>query len=172
MAASAGSADHDWPDLSDAALGDSAQAWLAPQLLGRRSLGSVTADDLDRALAALLPHQTRRRLDAEAPTHFRAPTGSDVAIDYAAEGGPAIAVRVQELFGLAQHPAVAGGRLALTLHLLSPAHRPVQVTRDLPGFWDGSYAAVRSEMRGRYPKHPWPDDPAGAAPTLRAKPRS
>jgi ATP-dependent helicase HrpB len=94
-----------------------------------------------------------------------------VPIDYAAEGGPKIAIRVQELFGLNRHPAIAGGKIPLTIELLSPAHRTVQTTRDLPGFWRGSYAAVRAEMRGRYPKHPWPDDPAAAAPTRRAKPR-
>jgi ATP-dependent helicase HrpB len=92
-------------------------------------------------------------------------------IDYAAEGGPALDVRLQEMFGLDTHPSVAGGRVPLTLRLLSPAQRPVQMTKDLPGFWRGSYAAVRSEMRGRYPKHPWPDDPLNALPTLRAKPR-
>jgi len=161
----------DWPDLSDAALAAGARDWLAPHLLGRRSLADIRADDLDGALATLLPWSLRRRLDAEAPTHFEAPTGSNFAIDYGAEGGPAVSVRVQELFGLARHPAIAGGTVALTLHLLSPAHRPVQVTRDLPGFWKGSYAAVRTEMKGRYPKHPWPEDPLAAAPTTRAKPR-
>ena len=94
-----------------------------------------------------------------------------LAVDYAAESGPAIAVRVQELFGLSRHPALAGGRVPLTLSLLSPGQRPIQITRDLPGFWRGSWAAVKSEMRGRYPRHPWPDDPAAAAPTTRAKPR-
>jgi ATP-dependent helicase HrpB len=92
-------------------------------------------------------------------------------IDYAAEGGPALDVRLQEMFGLDTHPSVAGGRVPLTLRLLSPAQRPVQMTKDLPGFWRGSYASVRSEMRGRYPKHPWPDDPLNALPTRRAKPR-
>jgi ATP-dependent helicase HrpB len=99
------------------------------------------------------------------------PTGSDIAVDYGAEGGPALAVRVQELFGLDRHPAIAGGRVPLVLQLLSPAHRPIQITRDLPGFWRGSWAAVKAEMRGRYPKHPWPDDPIAAPPTRRAKPR-
>jgi len=160
-----------WPDLSDARLAASASDWLAPYIEGRRSLAAITPDDLDRALDMLLPHASRRRLDALAPTHFRAPTGSEIAIDYDAEGGPAIAIRVQELFGLASHPAIAGGRIPLTIELLSPARRPVQVTKDLPGFWDGSYAAVRSEMRGRYPKHPWPEDPRSALPTTRAKPR-
>ena len=124
-----------------------------------------------RALHALLPWPLQRRLDAEAPTHFEAPTGSQVPIDYEAEGGPKIAIRVQELFGLDRHPAIAGGRIPLVIELLSPAHRPVQMTRDLPGFWRGSYAAVRTEMRGRYPKHPWPDDPIAASATRRAKPR-
>jgi ATP-dependent helicase HrpB len=120
----------------------------------------------------LLPWPLKRRLDAEAPTHFEAPTGSAVPIDYEAEGGPKLAIRVQELFGLDRHPAIAGGKVALLIELLSPAHRPVQMTRDLPGFWRGSYAVVRAEMRGRYPKHPWPEDPIAAAPTRRAKPRS
>jgi ATP-dependent helicase HrpB len=126
---------------------------------------------LRNALEALLPWPMQRRLDAEAPTHFTAPTGSTIALDYDAEDGPVLAVRVQELFGLREHPAVAAGRVPLTLHLLSPAHRPIQITRNLPGFWAGSWAAVKSEMKGRYPKHPWPDDPASAAPTTRAKPR-
>ena len=121
---------------------------------------------------ALLPWPLQRRLDAEAPTHFAAPTGSQVPIDYEAEGGPKIAIRVQELFGLDRHPAIAGGKAPLLIELLSPAHRPVQMTRDLPGFWRGSYAAVRAEMRGRYPKHPWPEDPIAAPPTRRAKPRN
>ena len=119
----------------------------------------------------MLPWPLQRRLDAEAPTYFEAPTGSRVPIDYEAEGGPKIAIRVQELFGLDRHPAIAGGRVPLLIELLSPAHRPVQMTRDLPGFWRGSYAAVRTEMRGRYPRHPWPDDPAAATATRRAKPR-
>ena len=110
----------------------------------------------------LLPWPLPRRLEAEAPTHFEAPTGSRVPIDYEADGGPKIAIRVQELFGLDRHPAIAGGKIPLLVELLSPAHRPVQMTRDLPGFWRGSYAAVRTEMRGRYPRHPWPDDPIAA----------
>jgi ATP-dependent helicase HrpB len=113
----------------------------------------------------------RARLEREAPSHVEAPTGSKLAIDYAAEQGPTVAVRLQELFGLTMHPSVAGGRVPLVLELLSPAGRPVQVTRDLPGFWRGSYADVRSDLRGRYPRHPWPDDPATALPTRRAKPR-
>jgi ATP-dependent helicase HrpB len=161
----------EWPDLSDATMAATAPTWLAPMLAAKTALGEVTADELDAALRALLPWPLKRRLDAEAPTHFEAPTGSHVPIDYEADGGPKIAIRVQELFGLNRHPAIAGGMVPLAIELLSPAHRPVQTTRDLPGFWRGSYAAVRTEMRGRYPRHPWPVDPGAAAPTRRAKPR-
>jgi ATP-dependent helicase HrpB len=163
--------DQSWPDVSDAALA-AAGGWLALFVVGRVSRGDIAADDLEAALAALVPYDLQRRLEREAPEHFTTPAGSTLPIDYDAEGGPALDVRVQELFGLAEHPAVAGGRLPLTLRLLSPAHRPIQVTRDLPGFWRGSWAAVRADMRGRYPRHPWPDDPANAPPTRRAKPRS
>ena len=161
----------EWPDLSDAALAQTVNVWLAPALAAKTALGDITADELNTALRALLPWPLQRRLDAEAPTHFAAPTGSQVPIDYEAEGGPKIAIRVQELFGLDRHPAIAGGKVPLLIELLSPAHRPVQMTRDLPGFWRGSYAAVRAEMRGRYPKHPWPEDPVAAPATRRAKPR-
>jgi ATP-dependent helicase HrpB len=119
----------------------------------------------------LLPWDKRARLDREAPTHFEAPTGTPVPIDYGAEQGPTIAIRVQELFGLETHPSIALGRVPLVIELLSPAHRPVQVTRDLPGFWRGSYQAVKAEMKGRYPRHSWPDDPVTAPPTRRVKPR-
>ncbi len=161
----------EWPDLSDAALKTTVNEWLAPVLAAKTALHDITADELATALHALLPWPLPRRLDAEAPTHFEAPTGTQMPIDYAAEGGPKIAIRVQELFGLNRHPAIAGGKIPLLIELLSPAHRPVQTTRDLPGFWRGSYSAVRAEMRGRYPKHPWPDDPAAASATRRAKPR-
>jgi ATP-dependent helicase HrpB len=161
----------EWPDLSDAALAVTAAHWLAPALADKTSLSSFGADDLTQAVHTLLPWNMARRLEAEAPTHFTAPSGSSVPIDYEAEQGPKLAIRVQELFGLDQHPAIAGGRTPLLVELLSPAHRPVQVTRDLPGFWRGSYAAVKAEMKGRYPRHPWPDDPLLAAPTRRAKPR-
>src|SRR5215510_2190933 len=162
----------EWPDLSDAALAAGSADWLAPMLGGKTSLADISRDGFASALQAMLPWALRRRLDAEAPAHFAAPSGSDIAIDYAAHGGPKLSVRVQELFGLDRHPAVAGGRVPLVVELLSPARRPVQVTRDLPGFWRGSYAAVKAEMKGRYPKHPWPDDPLAAAATRRAKPRS
>jgi ATP-dependent helicase HrpB len=161
----------EWPDLSDAALSQTAASWLAPFLTSHTALPQITADDLAASLDALLPWSLRRRLDEEAPTHFTAPTGSNVPIDYDHPEGPKIAIRVQELFGLAQHPAIANGKLPLLVELLSPAHRPVQVTRDLPGFWRGSYADVRTEMKGRYPRHPWPDNPLAAPATRRAKPR-
>jgi len=161
----------EWPDVTDEALAETAAAWLAPFLVGKTKLSEIAADDLGAALDALLPWSLKRRVDDEAPTHFEAPTGNRHAIDYETEGAPALHIRVQELFGLTQHPSIAGGKLPLTLHLLSPAHRPIQITRDLPGFWKGSWAAVKAEMKGRYPRHPWPDDPASAVPTSRAKPR-
>ena len=161
----------EWPDMSDAGLAATAEAWLTPLLTDKTALGALTASDFESALHNLLPYNLRRRLEAEAPTHFDAPSGSRVPIDYEAEEGPKLAIRVQELFGLNRHPAIARGRVPLVIELLSPAHRPVQVTRDLPNFWRGSYAAVKSEMRGRYPRHPWPDDPTSAPPTRRAKPR-
>jgi len=160
-----------WPDLSDAVLAARAGEWLAPMFSGKTSVSQVTGEDLARALRSLLPHALARRLDKEAPSHLVVPTGSQLAIDYAAEGGPALAVRVQELFGLDRHPSVGNGRVPLTLSLLSPAQRPIQVTKDLPAFWRGSWAEVRRELRGRYPKHSWPENPLAAAPTRRAKPR-
>jgi ATP-dependent helicase HrpB len=160
-----------WPDLSDDGLIARRDDWLVPALYGKIALKDISPGDLSDALMALLPWEMRARLDREAPTHFEAPTGSVLAIDYEAEQGPTIAVRLQELFGLNTHPSIAAGKVPLVLELLSPAQRPVQVTRDLPGFWRGSYAAVRSDLRGRYPRHPWPDDPANALPTRRAKPR-
>jgi ATP-dependent helicase HrpB len=161
----------DWPDLSDDALAAHRETWLAPALFDKISLKEFSAGDLSDALTGLLPWELRARLEREAPTHFEAPTGTQLPIDYEAEQGPTIAVRLQELFGLTAHPSVAKGAVPLVLELLSPAHRPVQVTRDLPGFWRGSYAAVRSDLRGRYPRHPWPEDPASALPTRRVKPR-
>lgn len=160
-----------WPDLSDEGLIERRDDWLVPALYDKIALKDISPGDLSDALMALLPWEMRARLDREAPTHFEAPTGSALAIDYEAEQGPTIAVRLQELFGLNTHPSIAAGKVPLVLELLSPAQRPVQVTRDLPGFWRGSYNAVRSDLRGRYPRHPWPDDPANALPTRRAKPR-
>jgi ATP-dependent helicase HrpB len=157
-----------WPDWSDEALLASLADWLEPALDGVRRLKDV---DVTRALLNALPYDLRRKLDTDVPTHFETPAGSSLRIDYEAEGGPALEVRLQELFGMDKHPSVGAGRVPLTLRLLSPAHRPVQTTKDLPGFWRGSYAAVRTDMRGRYPKHPWPEDPLSAPPTRRAKPK-
>ncbi len=157
-----------WPDLSDDALNGGVLEWLAPFLTSMTSLAQIGADDLASALQALLPYDLQRRLDRHAPTHFDAPSGSRVPIDYA-RGEPTLSIRVQELFGLGSHPSVADGRMPLLLELLSPARRPVQVTRDLPGFWRGSWAAVKAEMKGRYPKHPWPDDPLKATATNKTK---
>jgi ATP-dependent helicase HrpB len=158
-------------DLSDEALMARAEDWLSPLLVGRTRLDQIGAGALDEALRALMGWEGLRQLDRDAPQHWTAPTGTRVAIDYAADGGPRAEVRVQELFGLATHPTVLNGCVPLTLALLSPARRPIQLTRDLPGFWRGSWVDVRKDMRGRYPKHPWPEDPLAAPPTTRAKPR-
>jgi ATP-dependent helicase HrpB len=158
-------------DLSDAGLQARLADWLTPALEGVRSLDAVSPEALVRALEGLIDWPTRQTLDRLAPATFETPAGSRLSIDYAGEAGPVLSVRVQELFGLDRHPSVGEGQTPLSLHLLSPAHRPVQVTRDLPGFWRGSYAAVRVEMKARYPKHPWPENPLAAPPTTRAKPR-
>ena len=163
--------DESWPDLSDAALAATVGEWLQPFLSGKTRVSDIDASTLEQALTSALPWPMRQRLDAEAPTHFEAPTGNSHALDYESAAAPALHIRVQELFGLKEHPAIARGRLPLTLYLLSPAHRPIQITRDLPGFWAGSWAAVKADMRGQYPKHVWPDNPANATPTSRAKPR-
>ncbi len=161
--------DASWPDLSDAALISALDSWLSPLLLGVRSLGELKADALETALRGLVPWDLQRRLDVEAPMRWMAPTGNSFAIDYSAETGPRVEVRVQEVYGLSQHPNIAGA--PVTFSLLSPAQRPLQTTKDLPGFWKGSWKDVRADMRGRYPKHLWPEDPAAASPTARAKPR-
>jgi ATP-dependent helicase HrpB len=161
--------DPSWPDLADAALAARLDDWLTDLLSSRFSLAAIPDAALAEALLGLIPREQARRLETLAPARWTAPTGSTHPIDYAAAGGPRVDVRVQELYGLNAHPAVSGA--PLTLALLSPAHRPIQLTRDLPGFWRGSWADVRKEMRGRYPKHLWPDNPAEAAPTTRAKPR-
>lgn len=160
-----------WPDLTDEGLMAGLEDWLGPLLSGKRKLSDLSDSQISAALKATIPWDLSRRLEVEAPERFEAPTGSRMRIDYAAEAGPTVSVRVQELYGVARHPGVGPERTPLVFELLSPAHRPIQLTRDLPGFWAGSWAAVRSEMRGRYPKHLWPDDPANATPTTRAKPR-
>ena len=159
-----------WPDVSDEGLAASAETWLEPLLADVDALAAIKDGALEQGLRGLIPWDLQRSLDALAPSRLETPLGS-AAVDYAAEGGPRVDIRVQELFGVKTHPTVGGGRVPLTLALLSPARRPVQVTQDLPGFWAGSWAAVRGEMRGRYPKHPWPEDPANAEATTRAKPR-
>ena len=160
-----------WPDLSDAALVASLGEWLGPFLGGITRRSQLARLDLAGTLRAMLSWEQQRRLDLLAPTHVAVPSGSRVPIDYGAGETPVLAVRLQEMFGLTETPAVGDGRVPLLLHLLSPAGRPLQVTRDLRGFWASSYAGVRAEMRGRYPKHPWPDDPLTAPPTARAKRR-
>ena len=160
----------EWPDLSDAGMAADVE-WLASALLGKTALSEVGADDLGAALEGLLPYARRQEIDRLLPSHFSAPSGSHLPIDYGAENGPALEVRVQELFGLDRHPSVAGGKVPLLLVLLSPAHRPIQTTRDLPGFWRGSWKDVAKDLKGRYPRHYWPENPLEAAATARAKPR-
>ena len=160
----------DWPDVSDAGLRAARETWLWPLLDTVQALEKIEDGALEAGLRALIAWDRQRALDELAPARLATPLGS-AAIDYAAVGGPRVDIRVQELFGTTAHPTVGGGRVPLTLALLSPARRPVQVTKDLPGFWAGSWAAVRSEMRGRYPRHPWPEDPTKAEATSRAKPR-
>jgi ATP-dependent helicase HrpB len=160
-----------WPDMSDKALALDIVNWLAPHLSDETSLDSIANTTLGNAMHGLLDYTLTKRLELEAPTHFLAPTGMRHAIDYESNGAPVLAIRVQELFGLSVHPSIAKGKLPLTLHLLSPKQKPIQITRDLVGFWQGSWAAVKSDMKGQYPRHPWPDDPANAMPTTRAKPR-
>lgn len=158
-----------WPDVSDEGLREAREAWLWPLLDDVQSLGAITDGALENGLRGLIPWDRQRALDDLAPPRLETPLGS-AAIDYAAEGGPRVDIRVQELFGVKTHPSVGRG-VPLTLALLSPARRPIQMTKDLPGFWGGSWKDVRSEMRGRYPRHPWPEDPANAEATSRAKPR-
>jgi len=159
-----------WPDMADEALLDRLEDWLLPFLRGEASFARIGAGVLHDGLMSLVPHDLQRKIAALAPTHFTVPSGSHVPIRYDGEW-PVLAVRVQELFGMDKHPSIAGGAVPLTLELLSPAHRPIQTTRDLPGFWRGSWADVRSDMRGRYPRHVWPDNPLEAQATARAKPR-
>jgi ATP-dependent helicase HrpB len=157
------------PPLDDVMLLDRAEEWLSPLLAGRRRLGDIQPSMLRKTLEVLLGYDAVRRLDRLAPPDFISPAGSSHSIDYAAPAGPTVEVRAQALFGLARHPMVAGGTVPLVLAITSPAGRPIQTTQDLPGFWAGSWRDVAKDMRGRYPKHPWPDDPASAAPTLRSK---
>ena len=164
------SGEEDWPDLSDAALAADLETWLEPFLEGITSIRALARLDLGNALHSRLSWRQQQQLDTLAPTHMVVPGGARRPIDYSAEI-PVLAVRIQEMFGAADTPAIANGRLPLQLHLLSPAGRPAQITRDLAGFWRNSYPAVKKELKGRYPKHYWPDDPLNAKPTDRVKPR-
>jgi ATP-dependent helicase HrpB len=159
------------PDFSDAALLATLEEWLAPYLDGKRRLDALGAAELSEALASRLDYGMRSALDAHAPTTIRVPSGMERRIAYAPGEPPVLAVKLQELFGLADTPRVGNGRVPLTLHLLSPAGRPIQVTQDLKSFWERTYPEVKKELKGRYPKHPWPDDPWTAPATHRAKPR-
>jgi ATP-dependent helicase HrpB len=162
----------EWPDWSIEALHSTMAEWLRPHLGGVRRTADVERLPLHDILLGTLTWTQRQELDALAPSHIDVPSGSRIPVSYENPGAPVLAVRLQELFGLADTPRVAGGRVPVTLHLLSPAHRPVQVTSDLAGFWRSSYFEVRRDLRGRYPKHSWPEDPMSATPTRRAKPRS
>jgi ATP-dependent helicase HrpB len=159
------------PDVSDTALLDSIDIWLSPYLNGKRGLDALGADELSQALVSLFDYEQRRMLDAQAPESLMVPSGQLRRLDYAPDEPPVLAVKLQELFGLADTPRIGGGRIPVTLHLLSPAGRPIQVTQDLKGFWERTYPEVKKELKGRYPRHPWPDDPWTAVPTHRAKPR-
>ena len=160
-----------WPDVSDQGLSDTLETWLAPFLAGMSGKEHLQRVDLKGALFALLPRHQQNRLDRLAPTHLTVPSGSNIPLDYAAGDIPILAVRLQEMFGAVDTPTIAGGKVPVMLHLLSPASRPVQVTRDLANFWANTYFDVRKDLRGRYPKHYWPDNPLAAMPTGRAKPR-
>jgi ATP-dependent helicase HrpB len=159
------------PDVSDAALLASLEDWLAPYLYGKSRLEALSAAELGEALGAMLDHGARRVLDEQAPESLRVPSGQSRHLEYEPGKPPVLAVKLQELFGLADTPRIAQGRVPVTLHLLSPAQRPIQVTQDLRGFWERTYPEVKKELKGRYPRHPWPDDPWSATPTARAKPR-
>ncbi|VTM18339.1 ATP-dependent RNA helicase HrpB [Raoultella terrigena] len=158
-----------WPAVDETSLLATLEAWLLPQMSGVHSLRALRALDIRQALQNWLPWPLRQKLDSELPTHYVVPTGSRIAIRYHEENPPALAVRMQEMFGEATTPTIAQGRMALVLELLSPAQRPLQITRDLSAFWQGAYREVQKEMKGRYPKHVWPDDPANAAATRRTK---
>ena len=160
----------DWPEVSDMALMATVEDWLLPHLAGMKTEADLRGLDLAPALAGLLTWDQAREMDRLTPAHYETPLGRRIPIDYDGEA-PGIELRLQEMFGVTTHPTVGQNRLPLRITLLSPAQRPVQVTMDLPRFWATSYADVRKDMRGQYPRHPWPEDPTQADPTLRAKPR-
>jgi ATP-dependent helicase HrpB len=164
--------DPSWPDVADEALLARLEEWLLPHIHGMKSLDDLKRLNLAAALESLLDWNRRRELDEQAPTHWRVPSGSRIAIDYSDPSAPVLAAKLQELFGMSRTPVIGYGRLPLTLHILSPAMRPVQVTRDLEGFWRQGYFEVKKELKGRYPKHYWPDDPAAATATSRVRPKT
>jgi ATP-dependent helicase HrpB len=163
--------DEVWPDFSDAGLWQRLELWLAPHLGGITRREHLSRLDMLALLAAQLTYEQQQRLNKLAPTHIEVPTGSRIQLDYVPPGPPTLAVKLQEMFGCQETPTVNAGRTKVILHLLSPAQRPIAITQDLAGFWAGSYADVRKDLRGRYPRHPWPDNPATATPTRRTKPR-
>jgi ATP-dependent helicase HrpB len=163
--------DENWPDLSDECITARPGDWLLPWLGNIRCEKDLSRLDVLSCLRTLLSWKEQQRLDEMAPVSIVVPSGSSIKIDYTSGDVPVLAVKLQEMFGLAETPAIAGGRVKLLLHLLSPARRPVQITRDLKGFWNSSYQVVKKELKGRYPKHPWPEDPWSALPTRKAKPR-
>ncbi|MDB2181310.1 ATP-dependent helicase HrpB [Citrobacter farmeri] len=161
--------EYDWPAVDDRTLLDTLESWLLPHMSGVHSLRGLKSLDVHQALSGLLDYSLQLRLVSSLPTHYTVPTGSRIAIRYHDDNPPALAVRMQEMFGEARTPTIAEGRVPLVLELLSPAQRPLQITQDLAAFWQGSYRDVQKEMKGRYPKHVWPDDPANTAPTRRTK---
>lgn len=162
----------EWPDLSDSQLLETLSDWLGPYLSGVRSLAQLATLDLMTPLKDLLTWEQQRRLEEGAPTHLSVPSGSRIRLEYSPDGPPVLAVKLQEMFGQADTPCVAFGRVPVVIHLLSPAQRPLQVTQDLKSFWNNVYPQVKKELKGRYPRHPWPDDPWNAPPTRRTKPRT
>ncbi|MOA11860.1 ATP-dependent RNA helicase HrpB [compost metagenome] len=161
-----------WPDASDEGLIATMEHWLKPHIFGMRSRADLQKLSMPQLLEGLLEWKQRQELDEQVPTHIVVPSGSRIPVDYSDPAAPVLAVRLQELFGLAETPRLARGRLPVTLHLLSPSQRPVQVTQDLRSFWEHGYFEVKKDLKGRYPKHYWPDDPYAAVPTNRAKPRT
>ncbi|MCI5122745.1 MAG: ATP-dependent helicase HrpB, partial [Candidatus Electrothrix sp. AUS4] len=161
----------EWPDFSEASLLKELEEWLAPYLNGLRSIKDCAGLNMEQILLARLSFQQQQALERDAPTHWQVPSGSRIALKYRTGEPPILAVRLQEVFGLAETPAVCQGRIPVLLHLLSPARRPVQITQDLRGFWKKSYFAVRKEMKGRYPKHHWPDEPWAAVASAGVKRR-
>jgi len=164
--------DENWPDISEESLLAAPEAWLAPWLAGIRTGDQLAGLDLLPALHSMFSRQQRKLLDERAPTAIMVPSGRRITLDYTAGDIPVLAVKLQEMFGLAATPTVAAGRAPVLVHLLSPAGRPVQITRDLKGFWETGYQEVKKELKGRYPRHPWPDDPWNAVPTGRPRRRN